>query len=197
MSFITAQREHFKSFKCKVKKRCYSTSAPPFTASICLSGKRNGSVIKRPMHRRNIRLMKSSFLPWLPARLVFCLASTISQHEAVKWNSAGKTIRQPPHDGASCTFSSTHTKISGKQRRLKGEGRILILYVHIESLSCKWLISEWHGVILLDSQRRSVCMCWHGGSSRVLDFFCGDMKGSEQGQQVLEHRDIAGDGKGG
>lgn len=40
--------------------------------------------------------MKSSFLPWLLAHLVYCLASTISQHGAVKWNSVGKTTKQHP-----------------------------------------------------------------------------------------------------
>ena len=118
--------------------------------------------------------MKSSFLPWLPARLVFCLASTISQHEAMKWNSAGKTIKQPPRDGASCTFSSTHTKISGKQRWLKGEGRITILYVHIESLSCKW-----HSVFFSLTHRGEVSVCAGMGAPAASWTFYGDMKGSE------------------
>ena len=118
--------------------------------------------------------MKSSFLPWLPARLVFCLASTISQHEAMKWNSAGKTIKQPPRDGASCTFSSTHTKISGKQRWLKGEGRITILYVHIESLSCKW-----HSVFFSLTHRGEASVCAGMGAPAASWTFYGDMKGSE------------------
>lgn len=74
------------------------------------------------MHKRNIRLMKSSFLPWLPAHLVCCLASTISQHEAVKWNSVGKTIKQHPCDCESSTLArKKKKKSSSKQWWLKRE----------------------------------------------------------------------------
>ena len=82
--------------------------------------------------------MKSSFLPWLLAHLVYRLASTISQHGAVKWNSVGKTIKQPPHDCASCTLAPQKKKKKQRQTMMtQREVQSVMSYVHIESLSCK------------------------------------------------------------
>lgn len=64
--------------------------------------------------------MKSSFLSWLLAHLVYCLASTISQRGAVKWDSVGKTITHTQL----CIMHFTNSRKNNKAVANDGDSKV-------------------------------------------------------------------------
>lgn len=140
--------------------------------------------------------MKSSFLPWLLAHLVYCRASTISQHGAVKWNSVGKTIKQSSMIVSHALQLHTKKAVANNDDS-KGSAKYNIVYAYrITQLQPKQLLSKCHSALFGLPDKGLESLCAGTVFQQHLGFY-NDIKGSGHRLQVLEHHDFVDEGKGG